>query len=557
MFRNLGVQGKLVAAFLVASVITLVVGVTGFVGANRLGAALGEISGNRLPSIQGLGVINEAQTAVQRGERSVLLARNKEQVDRQQKRLAEAWADAEKGWKIYEPLPQSKEEEVLWKQFVPAWDKWKKDHQQVLALVGQGKKDEAEELSFGVARDSFKTAEDLLGKVIDINEKIAKEEHEAGKLLVTRVKLLASIITAIGFMVSIILGVFIARSIKRQLGGEPDYAADIARSVASGDLSIEIATDGKNTASLLAAMKTMVDKLKQVVGEVRSAADNVASGSQQLSATAQLMSEGASEQAASAEEISSSMEEMTSSIKQNADNSSQTEKIAVKSSSDAQAGGKAVSETVDAMKEIATKINIIEEIARQTNLLALNAAIEAARAGEHGKGFAVVASEVRKLAERSQKAAGEISGLSTRSVQVAETAGEMLQKMVPDIQRTADLVQEISASSREQDTGTEQINKAIQQLDNVIQQNASASEEMASTSEELSNQAEQLQDSIAFFRLGLEGLAAPQGNRGKKQLVTLPVRCATVASKSKPSGAVNIALGDDIQGTSEDAFERY
>ena len=273
-----------------------------------------------------------------------------------------------------------------------------------------------------------------------------------------------------------------------------------AKQVAQGNLMVDLKKRCDND-ELMESLANMVDKLKEVVTEVQAAADNVASGSQEMSATAQQMSQGATEQAASAEEVSSSMEQMASNIRQNTDNAMQTEKIAIKSSSDAKDGGKAVSETVAAMKQIATKISIIEEIARQTNLLALNAAIEAARAGEHGKGFAVVASEVRKLAERSQSAAGEISQLSTTSVAIAEQAGDMLTKMLPDIQKTAELVQEISASSKEQDTGADQINKAIQQLDQVIQQNAGSAEEMASTTEELSSQAELLKATIAFFTL--------------------------------------------------------
>ncbi len=203
------------------------------------------------------------------------------------------------------------------------------------------------------------------------------------------------------------------------------------------------------------------------------------------------------------------MEEMGSNIKQNADNAQQTDKIATKSAKDAQESGKSVLEAVAAMKEIASKISIIEEIARQTNLLALNAAIEAARAGEHGKGFAVVAAEVRKLAERSQKAAGEINQLSGTTVKVSERAGEMLDKLVPDIQKTAELVQEITAASKEQDAGAEQINKALQQLEKVIQQNASAAEEMASTTDQLTSQSDQLVSALGFFRTGDTGQAAP------------------------------------------------
>ena len=339
---------------------------------------------------------------------------------------------------------------------------------------------------------------DTIEKLVEIKVQQGKITSEENTAIATAATRSMTIMAVVGALLAIGMGLFITRTIT----GPINEAVGVANSLSQGDLTITVESKSKDeTGIMMAAISQMVEKLKQVVGDVMSASDNVAAGSQELSATAQQLSQGATEQAASAEEISSSMEEMSSSIKQNSDNSSQTEKIAVKSATDAKEGGQAVTETVSAMKEIATKISIIEEIARQTNLLALNAAIEAARAGEHGKGFAVVASEVRKLAERSQAAAGEISTLSSRSVQVAEGAGQMLDKMVPDIQKTSELVQEISASSREQDSGAEQISKAIQQLDSIIQQNASASEEMASTSEELSGQAEQLKDTISFFRI--------------------------------------------------------
>ena len=224
---------------------------------------------------------------------------------------------------------------------------------------------------------------------------------------------------------------------------------------------------------LVKALNNMVGHLRDVVAKVTAATRNVASGSQELSATAEQLSQGATEQASSTEEASASMEEMASTIKQSADNAAQTEKIARQSAADAKASGEAVDKAVKAMQTIAEKIMVVQEIARQTDLLALNAAVEAARAGEHGRGFAVVASEVRKLAERSQTAAAEISTLSDNTVKAAQSSGEMLAKLVPDIQRTAELVEEISAGSREQNAGAAQINTAIQQLDKVTQQNTS------------------------------------------------------------------------------------
>ncbi len=276
--------------------------------------------------------------------------------------------------------------------------------------------------------------------------------------------------------------------------------ANVADQIAGGNLTISPKPlSDKDTLGI--ALESMVERLRGVVADALSAANNVSSGSQELSSSSEQLSQGATEQASSAEEASASMEEMAANIKQNADNAAQTEKIARQSSKDAEASGEAVGRAVGAMRVIAEKISIVQEIARQTDLLALNAAVEAARAGEHGKGFAVVASEVRKLAERSQAAAAEISALSGETVQVATEAGDMLNKLVPAIHKTAELVSEISAACREQDIGASQINEAIQQLDKVTQQNAGASEEMSSTSEELAAQAEELQASIAFFRV--------------------------------------------------------
>jgi len=277
-------------------------------------------------------------------------------------------------------------------------------------------------------------------------------------------------------------------------------SAALADTIANGDLTVNH-TPASDKDKLGHALVAMVERLRGVVGDASGAADNVAAGSQQLSASSEQVSQGATEQAAAAEEASASMEQMAANIKQNADNAAQTEKIARQSSKDAEASGVAVDKAVVAMRTIAQKIGIVQEIARQTDLLALNAAVEAARAGEHGRGFAVVASEVRKLAERSQTAAAEISAVSGDTVQAAAQAGEMLTKLVPDIRRTAELVSEISAACREQDIGASQINQALQQLDSVTQQNASASEQITSTSEELAGQANELQQSIAFFRV--------------------------------------------------------
>jgi methyl-accepting chemotaxis protein len=299
-------------------------------------------------------------------------------------------------------------------------------------------------------------------------------------------------------------------------GASIDDVMRVMGAVAKGDLTQAIEQHYEGSfGQLKEYTNNTVAKLSSIIGDVRGAANELSSASDQVSATAQSLSQAASEQAAGVEETSASVEQMTASIAQNTENAKVTDGMAGQASKEATEGGEAVKATVSAMKSIATKIGIIDDIAYQTNLLALNAAIEAARAGEHGKGFAVVAAEVRKLAERSQVAAREISEVAGSSVDLAEQAGRLLDNMVPNIRKTSDLVQEITAASEEQSSGVGQINAAIGQLAQTTQQNASASEELAATAEEMNGQAGQLQHLMAFFKLGQESEARKPAARNK------------------------------------------
>ncbi len=354
---------------------------------------------------------------------------------------------------------------------------------------------------------AVKGADKPIAKSLDVlNGMVTKDldrmsqEFDALLASVWRTLLITGMVVAIlAFAVAFLL----TRSITRPINA----AVDVANQLSEGDLTVKIEVTSKDeTGMLLGAMQAMVSKLSQIIGEVRGAADNLSSASEEVSATAQSLSQGASEQAASVEETSASIEQMSASIAQNTENAKVTDGMATKAAADSIEGGEAVKQTVTAMKSIAGKIGIIDDIAYQTNLLALNAAIEAARAGEHGKGFAVVAAEVRKLAERSQVAAQEIGELAGGSVDMAERAGKLLDEMVPNIKKTSDLVQEITAASEEQSTGVGQVNSAMNQLNQATQQNASASEELAATAEEMSGQAEQLQRLMGFFTLhGVRG----------------------------------------------------
>jgi methyl-accepting chemotaxis protein len=556
-YYNLKISVKLLSAFIIVALIAGLIGTIGFIELKKMDDASTKLYEKITIPISDLGDVVAAFQRVRINMRDLVEADNPTDRQTALDTIKKLRADISEKSAAFEKTILTDEGRKLFEDFKKAREGYAQIIDRVTPLAMSDKDAEATAILKGDGKKAAFVEQEALDKLQDAKMKQGKlTDDENGNTAKSASRLIIGFSIA-GVILAILFGVFISNIISNPLR----QGVTFAQAVAAGDLTQKVDLDQKDEIGQLAtALNEMVGKLSSIVSDCMGAADNVASGSQELSATAQQLSQGATEQAASAEEISSSMEEMTSSIKQNSDNSSQTEKIAMKSAADAREGGKAVTETVAAMKEIATKISIIEEIARQTNLLALNAAIEAARAGEHGKGFAVVASEVRKLAERSQAAAGEISTLSTRSVQVAEDAGQMLNKMVPDIQKTSELVQEISASSKEQDTGAEQISKAIQQLDSVIQQNASASEEMASTSEELSSQAEQLKDTISFFRIdasmmhGSMGSTARRPPQKKRVQIAHSGKKAASAPARRSSGGVALDMGADHL---DDEFEKF
>ncbi|WP_224995098.1 CHASE3 domain-containing protein [Cesiribacter sp. SM1] len=354
---------------------------------------------------------------------------------------------------------------------------------------------------------------------------------------------------SLGFIIGLVVAIWIVYSISQSL----KKANNAIKAVAEGDLTLKVdKINNDEVGEMLTHLQRMVDKLHQTLMQISMASASITSASQQMNASSQQLSEGASEQASSAEEVSASMEQMAANIQQSSDNAQQTERISLKAAEDIREGSNVVNVTVTSMKEIANKISIIGEIARQTNLLALNAAVEAARAGEHGKGFAVVASEVRKLAERSQQAANEIDVLSKSSVSISEKSGKILEKIVPDIQTTSRLVQEISASSLEQNSGAEQVNSAVQELNKIIQNNAATAEEMAASSEELASQATLLEETISFFKLGnisrtLSSRIAPAKN-------TAPVHARKIKSSVAKANGLNLYM-DEVAEDAE--FERF
>ena len=398
---------------------------------------------------------------------------------------------------------------------------------------------DARQKGFDEAKDIY--AHKTVPALVQVQGVLNKSnELISSNIMTDQAMLAAADHTGVGVMifsgVAILVGIFLAWIIARGIIGPLHKGMDFAQIVSTGDLTASVDLDQKDEVGQLAvSLSTMADRLNGVVADVNSATDSVSAGSEELSASAQSLSQSVVEQAAALEQVSASIEELSAGVRSNAQSAQETESIAAKAAEGAKNSGSAMDEAMEALKSIAERITVIQEIARQTNLLALNAAIEAARAGEHGKGFAVVASEVRQLAERSGKAAEEIGGLSESSMGVADRAGTMLAELVPQIGRTAELVQEIASSSMEQDKSVNEISAAMTQLDSVVQGNASASEEMAATSEELSSQAQLLAQAMTFFKVGSNGerlAKTPDLCRGQPSCGTFASSCSAACAQA-------------------------
>ncbi|MBF0460448.1 MAG: MCP four helix bundle domain-containing protein [Magnetococcales bacterium] len=562
--KDMRIGTKLIMAFLIISTLMIGVGWVGIVNMGAIDAADDRMYDLELLGLNAIQEVNGNMIYMTREERSILTAPTQEARDRQlsgntehmgalQKQLTEAKARfvTEKG-------------KALLAQLDTALAEWQPLHE---AVLNQAKNEPlpqtrpAVELSFGQAYDKAEVIDKLLDELTSMKAERAKKASDDNTELYhsSRTIMIGLILVAVAL--SLVMGYSIARSITVPL----NEGVRLAEALAVGDLTRSIQVDRRDEVGRLGdAMNNMASKLREVIGEVSTAAEQVAVGSSAISDSAQSLSQGTTEQAASVETTSAALAAMTGSCQLSTDSSDTTQNLALRASQDAAQGGKAVDQAVLAMREIASKIGIIEEIARQTNLLALNAAIEAARAGEHGKGFAVVAAEVRKLAERSQVAAGEISHLSASSVGVAEQAGTIIGKLVPDIKETADRIKDIADCSRQQREGIAQIGQSIQQLDQVIQRNASSSEELAATAEEMSAQAHGMNQAMAFFQLGHAGNTARRGSvqparSVKPQAVAHLQRPAprALAAPVAPRKATKSAGVDLKMAQTDDEFESF
>lgn len=596
--RNLKIRTKILVGFAVTIVILLSLGIFSLVQINRINNNTQEMSADWMPSMFHAMDMNTNKSDLRLKEYRHVISKTREEKEAAEKDIQVILDNFNNHMLAYQKLISGSETEQKYITDVKqTYDKFIVEHNNIIKLSRQNMADSARKVMFGESTKLFYAWSDALMKLVEYDKKGSDD------LAVTAGKVysLGQTITIISIIIAIIVSIFVASYIASLISKGIAKMDNAAKNIAVGNLEVDLVVDsndeigslsksfqemkvslnqivekakavsaGDLTVSLekrsdkdelMRALNTMVEKVADMISQFQMATDQIAQVSYEISSGAQQLSQGASQQASSAEEISSSMEQMASNIQQNSENAMQTEKIATMATDNIRQGNESATNSAQSMKDIADKISIISEIAFQTNILALNAAVEAARAGEHGRGFAVVAAEVRKLAERSKVAADEIIKVSKDGVEIASHAGKQLKEVVPEIEKTTRLIQEISAASLEQNSGADQINSAIQELNQVTQQNASASEELATSSEELSNQCDQLRDLMQFFKLRDErddhrNNFEPKrfGNQRAKEPLKKQVAQPHVKQEKKGQ---NIRLTDREQERRDNSFENY
>jgi methyl-accepting chemotaxis protein len=551
---KLTIKSRLILGFVVLITLAGAIYFLGTSNASTLNDTIEKIVSVNSKRLQYAMKIAEDVQFITKREKDLILTKDENELDEYSKAVADRTQEMLGRVEDLKGLSDSRGLDIL-EQFGKNWDSYSKAFGRIKTLAMKNTDSTstaAYEISRTDGREAATEAIATINGIVKKNQLAMDDASKEADVVYANASRNMLLLLLTSIAISIAVSFWIIQSISKSINN----AMTAIKKVAEGDLTVDIVNTSKDEiGDLLDSFKVMVDKLKEVLTFVVTTSDNIAAASLQMSSTSQEMSQGTQEQAASAEQISSSMEEMASNIQQNTDNAQQTEKTAMKAAEDMQEGSRSVNQTVESMKKIAEKIGIIGEISRQTNLLALNAAVEAARAGDHGKGFAVVAAEVRKLAERSQGAAAEINELSSSSVSIADKSGRLLEQIVPNIQNTAKLVQEIAAASQEQNTGADQVNNAIQQFNKVIQQNAAGAEEIASSSEELAGQAEHLRETISFFKIDKHQRSngSSNGNHRAVKRATQHRGSATAKNGNDKGIVIDLAKKDAVDAE----YEKY